>query len=244
MKKTRFAGGIFLLAALLLMAVQACAPANLQANVDVLAPTQPSSDSISIQSVHAKEPENFVAQDDILSQPPTKPSKPAATIEVVANAQAAINLGEIQTVSGAGFSFRPIQGYDLHLKADQATLASQDGKLILSMSGVTFQNVQSLEGPMTQLLEGVGEGMDDFQTGAPYPVKIGEKTGLIADLTGKLEGVEVTGQVLMLAASESRLFYAVAIAVKDAGGADNLFEDNPVIEAVIETVTFIEPETP
>jgi hypothetical protein len=163
-------------------------------------------------------------------------------MEVVATARQAISLGDLRTVEGAGFSFRPVVGYDLHLKPDQATLVNRNGTIILSMTGVKVDSVGLLEDRMDVLLDGVEEEMEEFDAGSMYPVQVGQRDGLGADITGRMSGEKVTGQVVMVAPSNARLFYYVALVVEQPGWEEELQIGDQVIEAIINSVTFVNPD--
>jgi hypothetical protein len=71
---------------------------------------------------------------------------------------------------------------------------------------------------------------------------VGEKSGLAAEVTGLLSGEKFSGQVLMVAASDSQLFYAIALVIEQPGLSDSLNEGDQAIEAIIESVTFVDPD--
>jgi hypothetical protein len=247
MNKTRSAGGICLVAVLQFLAVTACAPVAYGSTVVSAPPTASEAQPVLLtqEPVMASTADlvEFSADSVPASPAPTSPPKPTTNNEAVATARSAITLGDLRIIEDAGFSFRPVVGYDLHLKPDQATLVNRDGTIILSMTGVPVQSGGSLEEHLDQLLSGVGGGMEEFNAGSPYAVNIGKKDGLAADITGRLSGEKVAGQILMVAASDSQLFYAIALIVEQPGGEENLAEGDKAIEAVIESITFIDPHT-
>lgn len=244
-KKTLIAGGVCLLAVFLFLAVTGCMPATPVSSQEL----DPVSESQVQQALFTEQPVPTETAEPVpLSENPspaaplqTSAPKPPATIEVVATARSAITLGELRTVEEAGFAFRPVLGYNLHLKPDQATLVNGDGTIILSMSGVLVSSIGPLEDHMNQLLSGVGEGMEEFKAGSTYPVEVGQRNGLAADISGRMEGEKVAGQVVMVAASEDHLFYYVALVVEQPGGEEKASEGDQAIEAVIDSVTFVDP---
>lgn len=244
-KKTRIAGGICLLAALVFLAVPACAPATPMPvpgdtptirQEDQQPPTRgPTAQPTALQAV--------LAVEDVPASPvSTLPPKPTTTFEAIATARRALALGDFHTVEQGGFSFRPLIGFDLHLKPDQATLVSQDGRIILTMSGVDVQQVGSLEDRLGQLLSGVSDGMENFQAGSPYAVSVDQKAGLATDISGMLGGEKIAGQIMLVAQSETQLFYAIALFAEGPGDEQDLAQDNQAIEAVIDSVTFVDSD--
>jgi hypothetical protein len=243
--KTRIAGGVCLLAVFLFLAVAACAPATPVSSPELasLSESQDQRILLAEESIPSdtSPPVILTYIPSATSPPPTSPPKPQATMEVIATARSAITLGDVHTVEEAGFSFRPVIGYDLHLKPDLATLVNRDGTIILSMTGIPVESVGPLDDRMEVLLSGVGEGMEEFEAGSTYEVEVGQRKGLASDITGRMSGEKVAGHVVMVAASDARLFYFVSLVVEHPGWEGQIGEVDQTIQAIIDSVTFIDP---
>jgi hypothetical protein len=151
-----------------------------------------------------------------------------------------VQLGDLQSVTDGGFSFRTIEGYKTEVLMRRATLTSAEGDVVVSLSGVPVHSVGDLHRVMEQFLEKIRETISQFSSGAPYTVAIDGDSGLAADVRGAMGGERISGRVLIVAPNDERLFYALAISINGPSGRGWETKGQPVFESVIGTINFLE----
>jgi hypothetical protein len=172
---------------------------------------------------------------------PSATIAPTATSNQITLEDLPIRLGESKSVEDGGFSFRTIIGYNTELSRRQATLISDDGEVVLSLSGIPVHNVGDLNSVMERFLDKMSETIREFESGQPYPINIDGDRGLAAEVTGEMGGEEVVGRVAIVAPTDEQLFYALAITLDGPTGRGWESRGMPVFETVIETIDFFEP---
>ena len=147
-------------------------------------------------------------------------------------------LGEPYESLEGGFSFQQIAGYDL-----------EEFYGIVSMSP---RDADQTTGPMITLIGGLNdEAKDaeqlllDLEGGLPETMELSRSKkirvdgiqGLTVDFSGTSEGVEVEGQAVLIAVTDTQMFNLAAIYPADGYGR----EEQSLIEALLDTVRFFEP---
>lgn len=156
-------------------------------------------------------------------------------------------LGDRQTVEAGGFSFQPVEGYDMTLEEDSVFMADKTGAVIISMVGVPAAEVASLTAieAVDQFLEDIAaQGNGQFVKGDAYSFMIGDVEGTAVDLTGQLFGSELEGQAVYAQPEEGHIFFALAIANLAADEAAWEMWGSPAFTAMLASVQFLPPPQP
>jgi hypothetical protein len=146
-------------------------------------------------------------------------------------------MGDEYEVGDAGFAFRPVIGYDVKFLPGQATLVSEDGGIVLSLSGGNVPGAGALEGVLDRLLAEISKDFENFEASDPYPIAVDETNGLATDVRAELIGRPVAGRVVAAAPTDTQLFYAFVFTIQEP---DRRWESegSGVFEAVIESIRF------
>jgi hypothetical protein len=152
-------------------------------------------------------------------------------------------LGKVESIPEAGFAFRPVEGYEIKRDSpEQVTLFSPDGSTIVSMSSLIVRLNDPIEDFLQRFLDTLAERFGRFFSGDPYPIEIDKKAGLATDVSGLFAGQNIEGQVVLIPSGQSRLFSAVGIVVNPVGNRSAGSEGKKAIQAIINSVDFIEPD--
>lgn len=182
------------------------------------------------------------AQPTVTPSPPPRP-----TIEVnlaTLPPPEEITLGAPIKVPEAGFSFKPPSGFQIRQLNGQVTLSSRDGRLVISLIGISITSQDDLQPIMTRFLEIVSRTFDEFHLGDCSPYRIGGSDGLTCDLQAKLENEPVAGMAIIASPGEDQLFSALAFAVESIQGDEWNQRAKPVTEKILKNITFFKPVTP
>lgn len=218
-------------------------------------PTPPAAGALSTRSaaVVAAPPANPSATPNPTPSPSPEPAplpsptaastRRATTLLAGLSTPLPLELGETRTVPEAGFTFRPLVGFEVRLGEGQATMVSQDGSIIVTFSGAPNPSIISLEGAMDRLLAGVADEFKDFEASDPYPITVDDSQGLAANVTGKLLGEPVNGRVAIVAPAGLHVFYAIGFALDRQN--ENRWEDEgeKVFEFLMDSITFVDPDS-
>jgi len=187
------------------------------------------------------------------SSTPTSTATPEATstdipespqvLGPTATARLPLQLGTLKTIAEAGFSFRPIIGYEERYQQGQVTLTSDDGDTVLSFIGGqtgSTEDLHSVLGSFAELLS-LSESFVEFNTGSPYSKVIDGNVGLAAEVDGMWGESPISGRIVVVVPSEGLVFYALAFSSSNPSGDGWEPQGRQAFESVIRSVNFIEP---
>jgi hypothetical protein len=167
---------------------------------------------------------------------------PPETIEPVDDQLTLLRLGVTENVEQGGFSFRPIVGYEMRLGKRQATMTSDDGEVIVSLSGIHVQKIDDIETVLAKLLGNMSETIQELDAGEPYPFMIDGGQGLAVDMYGKLRGERINGRIAIISPRNELLFYAITISVDGPSQRSWESRGRPVFDTVVGTIDFLDPQ--
>ncbi len=171
--------------------------------------------------------------------PPTNPPVPTDTPEPP---PPATELGEEYSSDFGGFAFQAIPGYTVEEAFGFASMEAPDadpelGPAVLMIGSAVEEGT---EAPVSN------EGLyDDFtadletgiQVSEPREITVGGRPGLITDVSGDFEGVEMNGQAVFVAVSPTQHFTMFGVAPGERWHG----ELAPLFEAVVASISFFEP---
>jgi hypothetical protein len=167
---------------------------------------------------------------------------PPEIIEPVDDQLTLLRLGVTENVEQGGFSFRPIVGYEMRLGKRQATMTSDDGEVIVSLSGIHVQKIDDIETVLAKLLGNMSETIQELDAGEPYPFMIDGGQGLAVDMYGKLRGERINGRIAIISPRNELLFYAITISVDGPSQRSWESRGRPVFDTVVGTIDFLDPQ--
>jgi hypothetical protein len=154
-------------------------------------------------------------------------------------------LGTSKVISEAGFSFRPIIGYEERFQQARVTLISDDGDTVLSLIGGQKTNTEDLESVLenfVEILSDSGNFFVEFNTRSSYSVTIDASPGLAAEVDGLWGEIPIAGRIIIVAPSDGIAFYALAFSSNDPSGEGWEPQGRQAFEAVIQSVNFFDPQ--
>lgn len=159
----------------------------------------------------------------------------------IATARLPLRLGTLKTVAEAGFSFRPIVGYEERYQQGQVTLTSDDGDTVLSFIGGQTTSTEDLESIFENFIEILSASFVEFNTGLSYSVTFDSSPGLAAEVDGMWGENPIAGRIVVVAPSEGLVFYALAFSSSNPNSEGWEPQGRQAFEAVIRSVNFIDP---
>lgn len=174
---------------------------------------------------------------------PTDIPEPTQILGPAATARLPLQLGTLKTLAEAGFSFRPIVGYEERYQQGQVTLTSEDGDTVLSFIGGQTDSTEDLTSVLGGFTEILSESVNfvEFNTGSPYSKVIDGSVGLAAEVDGLWGENPIAGRIVVVAPSEGVVFYALAFSSNSTTGEGWDPQGRQAFEAVIRSVNFLDP---
>ncbi len=168
---------------------------------------------------------------------PPVPEKPAS--DTKDNIQPTeIKLGKEYKFAQGGFSFKRISGYIVEERDEGLlTMTAKDGDpecgplLILFIK--QFDSNTSLNKGFKDITDYYSNGFD-FEFSEKEKIIAGGKNGLTADVTGEIDGEEITGRISFVEISSTRQFVLFGFSPKN-----RWLELAPFIDAVLDSVTIL-----
>ena len=145
---------------------------------------------------------------------------------------------DIQSVDEGGFSFQPLVGFTSRTKAGEVILFNQNEDIVFSLTGVETRNYGQLEQVFTSYLSQVGNNFKEFTAENQIPITVDGSPGIAVNIHGNLADEPVDGQVVVVAPSETQLFFAIALTTGDPGGQVWETEGVKLFEALLNSVKF------
>ena len=144
---------------------------------------------------------------DTATPPPTATSTHTPTPEPTQE------FAEVLTFEAGGFSFQPLNGYDVDPQDAQVGVFSPSRSIVISIIGVTDNTTPKT--PEEIIEEFVGEvaeaGDGEFTLGESYPVTVDGIEGLRVDLTGTMFGVPFQGEAFAVVRSDSQYLFGMGL---------------------------------
>lgn len=174
---------------------------------------------------------------------PTEIPELPQILRPIATARLPLRLGTMKTVTEAGFSFRPILGYEEIYQQGQVTLTSDDGDTVISFIGGQTTNTEDLENVLESFAEilSATPSFNEFNTGISYSITIDSSPGIAAEVDGLWGENPIAGRIVVIAPSEGLAFYALAFSSSDATGEGWEPQGRQAFEAVLRSVNFNTP---
>lgn len=173
---------------------------------------------------------------------PTEIAESSQILRPIATARIPLRLGSLKTVTEAGFSFRPIIGYEENYQQGQVTLTSDDGDTVISFIGGQATNTEDLESVLESFAEILSErAFTEFNTGISYSVSIDSSPGLAAEVDGLWGENSIAGRIIVVSPTEGLAFYALAFSSSDLTGEGWEPQGRQAFEAVLRSVNFNNP---
>ncbi|OGO68969.1 MAG: hypothetical protein A2Z49_06275 [Chloroflexi bacterium RBG_19FT_COMBO_56_12] len=129
-------------------------------------------------------------------------------------------------------------GFESRSKAGQVTLFSQDEDIVFSLTGVEVQSYGQLVQVFTNFLSQVSEQFEEFTADNQFPITVDGSPGIAVTIHGNLAEEPVNGQVVVVAPSESQLFFAIALTNGNRDGQTWEIEGKKLFEALLNSVNF------
>ena len=168
----------------------------------------------------------------------TKTPHPTSSFTPASVAPTSIVLPDIQSVDEGGFSFQPLVGFDSRSNAGQVTLFNQNEDIVFSLTGVEVRSYGQLVQVFTRFLSQVGENFEEFTAETQFPITVDGSPGIAVNIHGNLAEEPVNGQVVVVAPSESQLFFAIALTTGNPDGHTWETAGKQLFEALLNSVKF------
>jgi len=148
-------------------------------------------------------------------------------------------------VSAGGFSFQPVDGFNMEINAAEVSMAARDDKVKLILGGRAACELSSVERLLEGYLGVLLQDISELEASEPYPILIGGKEGLAVNVTGteredvdrKTYRYEMTGRLAVVVPDPSQVFYAFA----SARGKHWAETGAGAFDSVLQSIEFFEP---
>ena len=169
---------------------------------------------------------------------PTETEQPISTPKSTLGTPPSITLGDAQSIDEGGFSFKSLVGFDSRSNEGQVTLFNQNGDIVFSLTGVQVRSYGQLVQVFSSFLSQVGESFEEFTTEENFPITIDGSPGIGVNIHGRLVDEPVNGQVVVVAPSESQLFFAIALTTGNSDGERWNSTGKPLFDELLNSVEF------
>jgi hypothetical protein len=115
--------------------------------------------------------------------------------------------------------------------------------IVISLTGITTRSFGSIERVITGLLENMSKSFTNFTYEPFFAHPIDGHDGIASLIHGDLSGERVSGLVLVVAPSDTQLFYAITFIPDSPEGSIWQSDGWPVLDAVISSLDFFPPIT-
>jgi len=150
-------------------------------------------------------------------------------------------LGEIENVNEGGFAFRHLVGYEVRVQGSTVTMVNEQTDIVISLSGFPTRSFGSIERVITGLLDRMARSFTEFTYEPYFANPVDGFDGLASIIHGKLSGESVSGLVLVVAPSDTQLFYAITFIPDSPEGSIWQSDGWPVMDTVISSLDFFSP---
>lgn len=168
---------------------------------------------------------------------PTIPPTPLSTSTSASPAASLLELGEAIDPAELGFTFRPVQGFDLQPGENQVTLSSTTMGVIISLGSGPAEG-KTLEEALEVFLDAAGRNVQNLEAEDSFELFVAGEPALAVDVRGDIGDLGLTGRQVVASIDEDRLFFAFAMAFDGPDGARWLTPGEPVFNLVLDTVSF------
>jgi hypothetical protein len=151
---------------------------------------------------------------------PMQPTPQVATSTPFPTIEPSSAPGQVYRAESGGFSFQMPGGFEAQIQATQVTVMNQEETISIYMAASPRGEGPSSEAILSQFLT-VLQALEDFKAGAPYPTTVDQLEGLAVDVSGKLSGAKIAGEIVVIPRDQSFLV-AYGSAVDEAN--DTLWE--------------------
>lgn len=152
-------------------------------------------------------------------------------------------LGESARLEKGGFSFRYLLGYRVRDDGKTITMLNEQTGIVISLTGITTRSFGSIERVITGLLENMSKSFTNFTYEPFFAHPVDGHDGIASLIQGELSGERVSGLVLVVAPSDTQLFYAITFIPDSPEGSIWQSDGWPVLDAVISSLDFFPPIT-
>jgi hypothetical protein len=150
-------------------------------------------------------------------------------------------LGETARIDEGGFSFRVLMGYKLREDGRTVTMLNDQTGIVISLAGITTRSYGSIERVITGLLDNMSKSFTNFTHEPYFAHPVDGYEGLASIIHGELSGEKVSGLVLVVAPSDTQLFYAITFIPDSPEGSIWQSDGWPVLDAIISSLEFFPP---
>jgi len=148
-------------------------------------------------------------------------------------------LGEVYESMEGGFSFQQVIGYELVEFFGVVSMTPPDADQIsgpmISLIGSLNEETKDAEHLLEELETELPAG---FELSNSKKIEVDGIEGLSVEFSGTNEGAEVEGKAIIIAVTETHMFNLAAIFPAGEFGSD----EESLVEAILETVRFFEPQ--
>lgn len=170
-----------------------------------------------------------------LTVEPTAEPTATATVEPV-QPEVSVDLGEIQRNDEGGFSFRPVPGYSVTSLGGMTTMVAQ-GVDPAAAPLIMIVGDETDGATLEELYERLQSGTP-MTVGEPEPLTVQGMSGLVADLSGDYNGMDMQGRVAVVKVTPTQQFMLLVGAPADSWDAVA-----PYFDALLASIEFFEPVT-
>ena len=172
---------------------------------------------------------------------PTNTPRPTET----PTPQPTLALGKPQIVTGGGFSFQPVSGYDTSVQGNTVSVVDKTGSLVILITGMTSNSGKSAEAIMDEYMNAVAKkGNGEFKRGTLHKITLNGVDGLAVDVTGTFLGKSMRGLSVIIMPTKTQFLYGLGVNVDSIDENQWEHEGSRVFSALLNSVKFIKVPTP
>ncbi len=144
-------------------------------------------------------------------------------------------LGEEYQSDIGGFTIKKINGYNFDDSIGIVNMTAPEGSIETGPGVMVLGGIMEQELTNEDLLETMKAQASTIEIGKAKKSKVDDVNGLLADLSGEYNGVEIKGKIFVAMVSPKQEFIMMALSPKE-----NWKELEPIYDELLESVTFFE----
>jgi hypothetical protein len=159
-----------------------------------------------------------------------------------------IKIGDLVDVSTGQYRFtmvnnplKPKEKYDLEVKGSQASIASKDEALLISLISETQAYNITMDECILLVVNRMSQDVEGFSAQDADPVAVGTETGFISQISGTLFGQPFVGSLVAARPWQGRCFTAIGLTLGTDASDRWQNEGKPVFETIVSSLVFLYP---
>jgi hypothetical protein len=175
--------------------------------------------------------------------PTPKPtSTPEPTVTLTSTSLPAFEMGKVQEVPEGGFSFQPIEGYEISINGPFLGVSGQDGNIFISLYGIPdYEKIQTDDEFVDEFLIAVEKrGVGYFEKGDSHPIVVDQIEGTAYTLGGTMLDAPIEGVAFVVSPSQKGKFFGIGFANIEENQNNWKDEGSSSFTILLDTIKFID----